>query len=159
VKVEIKKVKLASIKQNPDNPRRIVGAKMDRLTKSLKEFPEMMELREIVVDESMTILGGNMRYLALKNIGEKECFAKVVSGLTDYQKKEFIIKDNSAFGEWDFDELANAWSDLPLVDWGIDLPGEWMESLDDGSLPDLGGGEEKEEMTTCPKCGFEYAIK
>lgn len=121
-----KKLKLSQIKLNPDNPRRIGKVEMERLVKSLKEFPEMMQLREIVVDENNIILGGNMRYRALKQIGEKECIAKIVTGLTADQKREFIIKDNAAFGQYDMDALANLWSDLPLVEWGVDLPEYWL---------------------------------
>jgi len=128
MKIEIKKVKLSDIRMNPDNPRTISEKAMERLVKSLKEFPDMLNLREIVVDETMTVLGGNMRLLALQKIGTKDCTAKIVTGLTDDQKREFIIKDNSAFGEWDLDALANAWSDLPLADWGIDLPDEWLNT-------------------------------
>jgi len=128
MKIEIKKVKLSDIRMNPDNPRTISEKAMERLVKSLKEFPDMLNLREIVVDETMTVLGGNMRLLALQKIGAKDCTAKIVTGLTDDQKREFIIKDNSAFGEWDLDALANAWSDLPLADWGIDLPDEWLNT-------------------------------
>lgn len=131
IKIEIKRVKLSEIKLNPDNPRRIGNVEMDRLVKSLKEFPEMMQLREIVVDEDMTILGGNMRYLALKKSCEKECLAKIVKGLSPEQKREFIVKDNAAFGEWDMDALANTWSDLPLADWGIELPKEWTSQAKD----------------------------
>jgi len=122
MKVETKKVKLSDIKLNPDNPRRISEKGMARLVKSLQDFPEMMELREIIVDETMTVLGGNMRTLALRKVGEKEIIAKIVTGMTPDQKREFIIKDNSDFGEWDMDELANMWSDLPLIDWGIGEP-------------------------------------
>lgn len=128
MKIEIKKVKLSDIRINPDNPRTISEKAMERLVKSLKEFPDMLNLREIVVDETMTVLGGNMRLLALQKIGAQDCTAKIVTGLTDDQKREFIIKDNSAFGEWDMDALANAWSDLPLADWGIDLPDEWLNT-------------------------------
>ena len=126
MKVEIKEVKISEIKLNPDNPRRISKQDMDRLVKSLTDFPDMMSIREIVVDETMTVLGGNMRLLALKKSGAKECTAKIVTGLTPEQKREFIIKDNSAFGEWDMDLLSSSWSDLPLVDWGVDLPEDWL---------------------------------
>jgi DNA modification methylase len=67
-----------------------------------------------------------MRYLALKKAGAKECTAKIVTGLTPEQKREFVIKDNSGFGNWDMDALANAWGDLPLADWGVDLPDDWL---------------------------------
>ena len=160
MKIEVKKVNLSKIKLNPDNPRQITKAQLDRLVKSITDFPEMMELREIVVDETMTILGGNMRFRALKKAGAKEAIAKITTGLTPEQKREFIIKDNGTnWGEWDMDALGNLWSDLPLTDWGVDLPEDWLGTLGDEPLPDTGSGEEKDQMTTCPKCGFEYAIK
>ncbi len=124
--VETKQVKLSALKLNPDNPRRIGNKEMERLVKSLQEFPDMLSIREIVVDETMTVLGGNMRLLALKKSGVKECTAKIVSGLSPAQKREFIIKDNSAFGEWDMDLLSSSWCDLPLVEWGVDLPEDWL---------------------------------
>ena len=127
VKIQIKKTKLSEIRLNPDNPRTISKKNMDLLVKSLREFPEMLELREIVVDETMTCIGGNMRMLALRKIGAKECIAKIVTGLTPEQKREFIVKDNSGFGSWDMDSLSSSWTDLPLVDWGVDLPEDWLK--------------------------------
>lgn len=127
LKIETKKVKLSEIKLNPDNPRTITKADMDRLIKSLEEFPEMMNLREIVVDENMMVLGGNMRLRALQEIKEKTCIAKIVHGLSDEQKREFIIKDNGFFGSFDMDLLANGWDDLPLAEWGVDLPEHWLD--------------------------------
>ena len=90
----------------------------------------MMSLREIVVDETMTVLGGNMRTLALRKIGAKEVTAKVVKGLTDEQKRRFVITDNGNFGEWNFDLLAS-WDDFPLVDWGVSIPQVWTSSPDE----------------------------
>jgi len=78
-----------------------------------------------VVDENMVVLGGNMRLLALQKMGASDCQIRMVSGLTPEQKREFVIKDNSNFGRYDFDSLANEWSDLPLADWGVDLPDDW----------------------------------
>jgi len=127
VKTEVKTVNLNDIKINPDNPRRISAKDMDRLVKSLHDFPDMMGIREIVVDETMTVLGGNMRLLALRKSGANEATVKIVSGLTTEQKREFVVKDNATFGEWDFDLLANEWGDLPLDDWGLDLPEEWLK--------------------------------
>jgi len=122
MEVETKKVNLSDLNLNPDNPRTISTRDMDRLVTSLQEFPEMLELREIVVDEDMTILGGNMRTLALRKAGAKEAVAKIVTGLSPEQKREFVIKDNGEnWGQWDFDILANGWDDLPLVDWGIKM--------------------------------------
>ena len=134
--MQVKKVKLSAIKLNPGNPRRIDKRKMEYLKKSLQEFPEMIELREIVVDEDMMILGGNMRYHAMKELGIKDCVIKIAEGLTDKQKKEFVIKDNSNFGEWDMDLLANEWSDLPLAEWGVDVPGFGVEGIDPPDLQD-----------------------
>ena len=119
VQVETRKVKLSQIKLNPDNPRQISKADMASLIKSLQEFPEMLSLREIVVDENMMVLGGNMRLRALRKLKEKYCIAKIVKGLTPEQKREFVIKDNAAWGQWDFDVLANKFDDLPLIDWGV----------------------------------------
>ena len=138
VKTEVKTVNLNDIKINPDNPRRISEKDMARLVKSLHDFPDMMDIREIVVDDTLTVLGGNMRLRALEQAGAKQCLAKIVTGLTDAQKREFTIKDNGAFGDWDFDALANAWDDLPLADWGVNLPVEW------GADP--GGGEESDSV-------------
>lgn len=137
VKVEVKTVKLGEIKLNPDNPRTISKKDMDLLVKSLKDFPEMLELREIVVDETMTILGGNMRYLALQKSGVKECIAKIVTGLTPAQKREFIVKDNAAFGEWNMEDLANSWADLPLVEWGVKMPDYDAEKKERDTSPQL----------------------
>ena len=130
MEILIKTVKLSTIKLNPDNPRRISNQDMDRLVKSLQDFPDMMKLREIIVDETMTVLGGNMRLLALRKIGAKDCTAKIVKGLTPEQKREFAIKDNSNFGTWDFDALANGWTELPLTDWGLSLPEDWLVPME-----------------------------
>lgn len=135
VEILTKTLNLSDLKINPDNPRRISTKAMDRLVKSLQDFPDMMGIREIVVDETMTVLGGNMRLLALRKSGENEATVKIVSGLTPEQKREFIVKDNAEFGEWDFDLLANDWGDLPLVDWGIDLPEDWLKEPAD-EMPD-----------------------
>jgi hypothetical protein len=141
VKIEIKKVKLSEIKLNPDNPRTISKKDMDLLVKSLQEFPDMLSIREIVVDEAMTVLGGNMRTLALRKVGAKEVTAKIVSGLTPEQKREFVIKDNGGFGKWDYSILANAWGDLPLVEWGVDIPEDWLGSVDEIDAPELKNGD------------------
>jgi ParB-like chromosome segregation protein Spo0J len=118
MKIEIKTVKLADIKPNKNNPRKISKADMDRLIKSVDGFPEMLEMREIVVDETMTVIGGNQRLLALKKIGAKEVVAKIVTGLSDEKKKEFIIKDNVSLGEWD--AFGEGWETSDLLEWGVD---------------------------------------
>jgi hypothetical protein len=117
-------MKLDSLKLNPDNPRIIKGEKFKKLCQSLKDFPKMMELRPIVVDKDMMILGGNMRYRALQELGFIEIpdnWVKIADQLTEAEKKRFIIEDNLLFGEWDWDKLMNEWTDFPLAEWGFDL--------------------------------------
>lgn len=155
MKIEVKKLKLSEIKLNPNNPRQITEKELDKLVRSLKEFPEMRKIREIVVDEDMMILGGNMRFRALQIIGEKSDTVKVVSGLTDEQKREFIIKDNSAFGVWDFDVLANEWDGLPLNDWGVDLPEDWLLTIPEDNK-DIDEDAMAETQNECPSCGFKW---
>ena len=120
--MKIEKVKLSEIKPNPKNPRLIKDEKFKKLVKSIKEFPQMLELRPIVVDENNVILGGNMRFKALKEAGYKEISIVKANDLTEEQKDEFIVKDNVGFGEWDWDSLANEWDVEKLEEWGLDLP-------------------------------------
>lgn len=121
MKTKIFKAKLKDLKPTENNPRQISKDDFRKLKKSLQEFPEMEELREIVVDEDMRILGGHQRVKALLENGETEATVKQAIGLTDEQKAEFVIKDNVQSGEFDFDELANSWSEYPLDDWGVDF--------------------------------------
>lgn len=118
----IKKVNIQKIKPNDENPRFISDAKFKKLIKSIKEFPEMLETRPLVVDEDFVVLGGNMRLKALKSAGVFEVPIHQVKGWSDDQKKEFIIKDNLGYGEWDWDIVANEWDVQKLKDWGMDLP-------------------------------------
>lgn len=117
-----KKINIKAIKPNNENPRYITDSKFKKLVKSIKEFPEMLETRPLVVDENMVVLGGNMRLKALKAAGVFEVPIHQVKGWTDEQKKEFIIKDNLGYGEWDWDIVANDWDLTKLKDWGLDLP-------------------------------------
>lgn len=114
-------VNINEIHGNPDNPRIIRDDKFKKLVKSLQSFPEMMELRPVVVNKEMMILGGNMRYEAAKAAGWKE-IPVTIADLTPDQQREFIIKDNVSGGEWDFDALANGWDIELLKDWGLDIP-------------------------------------
>lgn len=122
MKTSIKKMKLADLIPTENNPRQIKKDDFERLKKSVQSFPQMLDIREIVVDEDNRILGGHQRVKALLANGEKEVNVKVVEGLSEEEKREFVIRDNIQNGEWDFDVLANEWDDLPLDDWGIDLP-------------------------------------
>ena len=133
------KVNIASVKENPDNPRFIKDSKFKKLVKSIKAFPEMLEKRPIVVDEDMIVLGGNMRLKACKSAGLFEVWIDIAEGWSEKQKREFIVKDNVGFGEWDWDILANEWDVDQVKDWGLDLPGFELNEDDFGddfSLPD-----------------------
>jgi hypothetical protein len=120
--MQVKKVKISEIKTNPKNPRLIKNDKFRKLVKSIKEFPQMLELRPIVVDENNIVLGGNMRLKACIEVGLKEIYIVQAAELTEDQKDEFIVKDNVGFGEWDWDLLANEWNTDKLDEWGLDLP-------------------------------------
>ena len=134
-------IKLSTLKPNPKNPRLIKDDKFMKLVKSLETFPQMMELRPIIVDENNVIQGGNMRFKALQHLGFKEIpesYVKQGKDLTEEQWREFVIKDNVGFGEWDFEQLANEWDTEQLSDWGLDFP-VWETDKDYGtdfSLPD-----------------------
>ena len=123
-------VKITEIKSNPNNPRIIKDDKFKKLVKSIQEFPQMLKLRPIVVNKDMVVLGGNMRLKACKEAGLKEVHILKADELTDEQQKEFIVKDNVGFGEWDWDMLANEWDTDKLEDWGLDLPLDYNEVLE-----------------------------
>lgn len=145
----IKRVNIQKIKPNDENPRFITDAKFKKLIKSIKEFPEMLETRPLVVDENFVVLGGNMRLKALKSAGVFEVPIHQVKGWTDEQKKEFIIKDNLGYGEWDWDIVANEWDVQKLKDWGMDLP-EFPNSVNDNENQDE---IDKTDEKRCEHCG------
>lgn len=118
--MNIQTISIDKIKPNPDNPRTISNEKLQQLVDSIKQFPEMLNIRPIVIDENMVALGGNMRIKACKLAGIKEVSVVFVDNLSDQQKQEFIIKDNVGFGQWDLDLLAG-WDQTLLTEWGLDL--------------------------------------
>ena len=128
-----KRVKITEIKVNPSNPRTIKDEKFKKLVKSIQDFPEMSEIRPIVVNRDMVILGGNMRFKAMKEAGWKEIPVIVADNLTPEQEREFLIKDNTSGGEWDWEMLAMDWDADQLEEWGMDLP----EILDPSEQKDL----------------------
>jgi DNA modification methylase len=134
------KVKISEVKANPNNPRLIKDDKFKKLVKSIQEFPEMLSLRPIVVNADMIVLGGNMRLKACKEAGLKEVDIIKADDLTEEQQKQFIIKDNVGFGEWDWEDLANNWDSEQLTDWGLDIPDFKTEVLeaeeDDYEIPE-----------------------
>jgi DNA modification methylase len=120
--MNIQVVKIKDIKNNPNNPRIIKDDKFKKLVASIREFPKMLEIRPIVVNDDMIVLGGNMRLKAIKELGLTEAPVIKISDLTDEQQRQFIIKDNAGFGEWDWNMLANEWDTDELEKWGLDLP-------------------------------------
>ena len=114
-------VKISDVKLNPNNPRLIKDDKFKKLVQSIKDFPEMLNIRPIVVNKDMIILGGNMRYKACKEAGLKE-IPIIITDLSEDQQREFLIKDNTSGGEWDWEVLANEWDNEELESWGLDIP-------------------------------------
>jgi len=136
--MQVNKVNINEIKTNPKNPRLIKDDKFRKLVKSIQEFPQMLEIRPIVVDENNIVLGGNMRLKACKEAGLKEVFIVKADNLTEEQKDEFIVKDNVGFGEWDWDMLANSFDVEQLENWGLDVPiDDKIDELEDGEEIEL----------------------
>ena len=139
-------MKLKDIKPNPNNPRVLRDDKFQKLKQSITEFPKMLSLRPMVIDENNVVLGGNMRLRALQELGftdVEDAWVKRSSDLTEDEKKRFIIADNVAFGEWDWDTLANDWEVVDLEAWGLEIP----QFNQDINLDDFfeENNEEKEE--------------
>jgi hypothetical protein len=123
-------VKITKLKLNESNPRTITDAKFKQLLASVQDFPRMMALRPITVDENFVILGGNMRYRACVELGYKELpdeWVQQVKDLTEEEKRRFVIEDNVQFGQWDYDTLANEWDVSQLTEWGLPV-NEYMQS-------------------------------
>lgn len=163
-----KQVAISEVALNPDNPRAIQDDKFKQLVTSIKSFPEMLEKRPIVVDESMMVLGGNMRLKACEKAGLKKVWIEVAEGWTEAQKKEFIIKDNLSFGEWDWNILSSEWNSEDLNEWGLEVGEQTGDDAKgfEGNFDDEGigyqtqfgvivscGNEEEQEST------YNYLIK
>jgi len=140
----MKYLKIKDIKPNPNNPRVLKDDKFEKLKRSISDFPEMLELRPIVVDADMVVLGGNMRLRALQDLGVQEAPVLIASELTEEQKRQFIIKDNVGFGEWDWDLLANDWNSQELSEWGLDV---WQAELQEEK------DKEEKDGEVCESCG------
>jgi DNA modification methylase len=136
-------VKISDVKVNPNNPRLIKDDKFAKLVQSIKDLPQMLAIRPIVVNTDMVVLGGNMRLKACKEAGLKEVPIIIADNLTEEQQREFLIKDNVSGGEWDWQMLANDWDTEQLNDWGLDIPNFEPEQVleaveDDFEVPDGG---------------------
>lgn len=165
-------VKIGTIKLNPQNPRLIKDDKFLKLVASLKSFPEMATVRPIVVNKDMVVLGGNMRLRAMKEAGWKDAPVTVVDWPEEKQR-EFIVKDNLNFGDWDWNILANEWNTKELTEWGLERV--FFEPFNDPSidtseitddeitkkareLADQFIKERNAMDITCPKCGNEFTV-
>lgn len=151
--MEVQEIKISKIVQNkgqivglPSNPRQWTKADVERLAASIEETPELLDARPLIAlqqDDRFVVLGGNLRLAALKHLGRKTAPVYVIPEDTPIEKqKEIVIKDNGAFGAWDFDMLANEWDDLPLTDWGVPT---WENDQPDDEIPDNLDAEGKEK--------------
>lgn len=145
--------KIAELQKSEKNPRKIGRKAYEALKKSLVDFPEMKQLREIIVDEDMQILAGHQRIYALEELGYEDVYVRQVFGLTKKQKDEFMIKDNVSAGEWDADIIANQWDIDLLEGFGVKpfkLPGGGGDGTD--------GNSYKKHEVTCPSCGEHFEL-
>ena len=141
--MKIEHLPISKVKLNLDNPRQISNKDFESLVKSLHDCPDMFEARPLLCSDrtgKLIVLGGNMRLRAAQKLGYKEVPVIIMPGLTEAQEKEITIKDNGAWGQWDFDALANVWSDLPLKDWGVEIPADWI-AVDGIDAPELRDGD------------------
>lgn len=151
--MKVKVVDINLVKKNPHNPRIIKDEKFEKLVKSIREFPKMLNIRPIVVNSDMIVLGGNMRIKACREAGLKEVPIIIADELNDDEQKEFIIKDNIGFGEWDWEMLANEWDQADLSEWGLDVI-----NTDDIDIDEYFGEKEEEELTK-GKIVLEYTLE
>jgi len=154
--MEIEKIKL-----NEHNPRDITPEQKEKLKKSLQDFPEMLSVRPLIIDENNVVLGGNMRLRVLQELGYADVPVKQVTDWTEEQKKEFIVKDNLAYGQWDWEMLGNEWDVKELSDWGLEIPNWANEDIDFDGLESNEDREKKfkDELVTCPHCLKQFNIK
>ena len=145
--------KIKEVKSNPNNPRLIKDENFKRLVQSIKDFPKMLQLRPIVVNKDMMVLGGNMRLKACIEAGLTEVPIIMAEELTEDEQRRFIITDNNSFGEYDWDIIANEWGDLPIEDWGVDLP-EYKEYAPENKEKEIDNSLSTEHE--CPSCGYKW---
>ena len=136
--------KLSTLKKLEGNPRIIRDKQFKTLCDSIRDNPKYFEARPIILSDrtgEMVIIAGNQRYEAAKSLKLKEVPTFLIEGLDEAKEREIIIRDNISNGEFDFDELANSWSDLPLVEWGVDLPEDWLNPVEGIDPPELKDGD------------------
>lgn len=168
--MEIKTIKIKDLATNdgqieglPKNPRQIRDHRYEKLKKSIEDAPEMLQLRELLVyphGGKFVIIGGNMRYRACKEIGYKELPCKVLDAETPVEKlRQYAIKDNENFGEYDWDEVANSWDTAEMEDWGVELPTEWGAELDGEEINNSNKEIEDAEIGNKVEIKFQFSIE
>lgn len=155
VRVEVYVEKIDKLIASDDNPRKMDKQGFEALKKSLRDFPEMKQVREVVVDENLRILGGHQRIYALKDLGYEDVTVKQVFGWTERQKREFMIKDNTAAGTWDSDIIANEWDVAELEGWG--LP-SFKFGGPDGEQKSNADNTKSNKTYTCPNCQETFTL-
>jgi ParB-like chromosome segregation protein Spo0J len=163
-------VDLSKITLNPENPRQISKDKFEKLKQSVREFPRMLELRPIVVDSSGMILGGNMRFRAIKELGWelKPEWIKEADKLTEEEQRKFIAEDNIGHGDWDWNILANQYDKEELEGWGLDIE-KWTddeviedevpEVSDEPAISKMGEIYQLGKWINCPKCHKKHHLE
>ena len=132
--MERKKVQIETVKLDPSNPRSITKEKFEELKKSIKDFPEMEVVKPLIIADDF-VIGGNMRLLAYKDLGYREVHVIDVTAWSQSKRDEFMIKDNTHFGSWNYDMLANEWDNLPLTEWGLEVWDTELEELKEEAPP------------------------
>lgn len=153
----IEKIGINKIFSNSVNPRLIKEDKFKKLVKSIKDFPEMLKLRPIIVSSKYEILGGNMRYKACKELGMSEVWIIKADSFNKDQIQEFIIKDNVGYGQWDWDMIANQWDTHKLNEWGLEVL-ELEENFEEGDITENENENNKNEVVinlTMPHYQYE----
>ena len=150
--------KLSDLSKLEGNPRFIKDKEFQTLCDSIRDNPEYFEARPLILSDrtgKLVIIAGNQRYEAAKVVNLEEAPTYLIEGLTEAKEREIIIRDNINNGEFDFEILANSWDDLPLIDWGVKLPEDWLSPIpDENKESDENLGEDTENE--CPKCGFKF---
>lgn len=168
--MEIKTIKIKDLATNdgqieglPKNPRQIRDHRYDKLKKSIEDAPEMLNLRELLVyphGGKFVIIGGNMRYRACKELGYKELPCKVLDAETPVEKlRQYTIKDNENYGEYDWDVVANEWDTAELEDWGVELPTDWGAELEGEEINNSNKEIEDAEIGDKVEIKFQFSIE
>ncbi len=151
-------MKTSLLKLNPDNPRTITEEDFEKLKNSIKGFEKMMEINPIVIDEDNVILSGNQRYQALVAMEYKEIpdkWIKKVEGLTKAEKRKYVVQDNTHYGQFDMEVLANEYEVEELQEMGV----REVANIKIDEIPPDDEKEKKKEMITCPLCDKEFEGK